>query len=150
MPKMPSCHGTPSGTIHAMTPVAIAAAPTQMRKNPGATISAAASNMPIDSQIQCGSILASQSGMSGSRLALDRVARELADPAQSADQLGRLDREQDRLAVRAGRELADRLDIFLRDEIVDRLRIAAGDHVGHHLRRLGFAAPAAQAAERQL
>src|SRR3546814_1031968 len=46
-------------------------------------------NMPIDSQIQCGSILASQSGMSGSRLALDRVARELADPAQSADQLGR-------------------------------------------------------------
>src|SRR3546814_3449176 len=69
-----------------LTPVAIAAAPTQMRKNPGATISAAASNMPIDSQIQCGSILASQSGMSGSRLALDRVARELADPAQSADQ----------------------------------------------------------------
>src|SRR3546814_17284324 len=49
-----------------------------------------------------------------------------------------LDRKQDRLAVRAGRELAYRLDIFLRDEIVDRLRIAAGDRVGHHLRRLGF------------
>src|SRR3546814_11957217 len=117
MPKMPSCHGTPSGTIHAMTPVAIAAAPTQMRKNPGATISAAASNMPIDSQIQCGSILASQSGMSGSRLALDRVARELADPAQSADPLGRLDRKQARLAVRACRELDYPPHTFLAREI---------------------------------
>src|SRR3546814_16440040 len=49
-----------------------------------------------------------------------------------------LDREEDRLAVRARRELAHRLDIFLRDEIVDRLRIAARDRVRHHLRRLGL------------
>src|SRR3546814_17990568 len=83
-------------------------------------------------------MLVSQSGMSGPRLAVERILRELADAAQRADELRCLDREEDGLAVRAGRELADRLDIFLRDEIVDRLRVAAGDGVGHHLRRLGL------------
>src|SRR3546814_13203517 len=83
-------------------------------------------------------MLVSQSGMSGPRLAVERILRELADAAQRADELRCLDREEDGLAVRAGRELADRLDIFLRDEIVDRLRVAAGDGVGHHLRRLAL------------
>src|SRR3546814_15717913 len=57
---MPSWSGTLSGTTHAMTPVTTAAAPTQMRKKPGATISAAASSTPSDSHAQCGSMLASQ------------------------------------------------------------------------------------------
>src|SRR3546814_7389068 len=61
-------------------------------------------------------MLVSQSGMSGPRLAVERILRELADAAQRADELRCLDREEDGLAVRAGRELADRLDIFLRDE----------------------------------
>src|SRR3546814_15748134 len=75
---------------------------------------------------------------SGPRLAVERIAREFADAAQRADQLRRLDREENGLAVRAGREQADRLDIFLGDEIVNRLRIAAGEGVGHHLGRLGL------------
>src|SRR3546814_1068309 len=134
---MPSWSGTLSGTTHAMTPVTTAAAPTQRRKKAGATISAAASSTPSDSHAQCGSMLASQSGISGS-LAFERVAREFADAAQRADQLRRLDREEDRLAVRAGRELAHRLDIFLRDEIIDRLGVTSGDRVRDHLGRLGF------------
>src|SRR5688572_22462318 len=107
--KTPSCKGMLSGTIHAIAPVTIAAAPSQIRKKPGATISAAASRTPSDSHAQCGSIFVSHSGMSGSRLAFERVARELTYAAQCADQLRRLNREQDRLRVRAGRELAHRL-----------------------------------------
>src|SRR3546814_2514706 len=107
-------------------PVMTAAPPSQIRKKPGATISAAASSTPSDSHAQCGSMFAIQSGMSArSRLAAlaERILGKFADPAQRADQLRRLDREEDRLAVRARRELAHRLDIFLRDERVDRLRI---------------------------
>jgi hypothetical protein len=44
------------------------------------------------------------------------IAHQLADPAERADQLGRLDREEDRLGIGRGGEAADRLDIFLRDE----------------------------------
>src|SRR5690606_40623737 len=55
------------------------------------------------------------------RAGRDRLAYELADAAQRTDQLRRFDREQDGLGVRAGRELADRLGVLLRDEIVDRL-----------------------------
>src|SRR3546814_18228757 len=86
-------------------------------------------------------MLVSQSGMSGPRLAVERILRELADAAQRADELRCLDREEAGLAVRAGRELADRLDIFLRDELVDRLRVAACAGVGPHLRRLCLALP---------
>src|SRR3546814_10430045 len=61
--KAPGCTGTPIGTSQATTPVTIAAAPIQIRKKPGATISAAASSTPTDSHIQCGSMLVSHSGM---------------------------------------------------------------------------------------
>ncbi|PAV66231.1 hypothetical protein WR25_24882 [Diploscapter pachys] len=69
-----------------------------------------------------------------------------ADAAQRADQLRRFHREQDRLGVGAGRELADRLDIFLRDEIVDRLRPALLDRLRHDARRfrLGLRCPFAR------
>src|SRR3546814_10545487 len=114
--KRPSWTGTPIGATQATMPVTIAAAPIQIRKKPGATISAAASSTPSDSQAPCGSMLVSQSGMSGPRLAVERILRELADAAQRADELRCLDREEDGLAVRAGRELADRLDLFLRSD----------------------------------
>src|SRR3546814_18254105 len=104
---MPSWSGTLSGTTHAMTPVTTAAAPTQMRKKPGATISAAASSTQSVSHAQCGYLLASHSGISGS-LAFERVAREFAVAAQQADPLGRPDGGEDRLAVRAGLDTADR------------------------------------------
>src|SRR5690606_12210473 len=65
----------------------------------------------------------------------DDLARQLADPAERADQLGRLDRKQDRLGVRAGGELADRLGVFLGDEVIDRLVARLGDRVGDDLRR---------------
>jgi hypothetical protein len=61
-------------------------------------------------------------------------AGQFADAAQRADQLRRLDREQDGLGVGRGRELADRLGIFLRDEVVERLAARGGDRVRHHLR----------------
>jgi hypothetical protein len=70
------------------------------------------------------------------------MAGELADPAQRADQLRRLDREEDGLGVGRGRELADRVDIFLGDEIVDRLGVAAGDRVGDDLVALASASAA--------
>src|SRR3546814_3777031 len=94
--KMPICVWTLSaipGMSHARTPVTFAAAPGQMRKKPCATISAAASSTPSESHAQCGSIFASQSSIS-SVLAFERIAREFADPAEGADQLRRLDREQ--------------------------------------------------------
>src|SRR5690606_26296729 len=129
----------PSGRIQTTTPVTIAAAPIQIRKKPGMMISAAASSTPSDSQAQCGSSPLSQSGMSGAPLALgERVLGQFSYSPQRADPLCLLDREEDRLAVGAGRKLAHGLDIFLRDEIVDRLRISARDRVRNHLRRLGF------------
>src|SRR3546814_16606474 len=96
--KRPSWTGTPIGATQATMPVTIAAAPIQIRQKPGATISAAARSTPSDSQAQCGSMLVSQSGMSGPRLAVERILRELADAAQRADELRCLDRAEDGLA----------------------------------------------------
>src|SRR3989344_2280479 len=112
MAKMASCSGTPIGTIHATMPVTIAAAPSQTRKKPGATISAAASRTPIDNHAQCGSMFAIQSGMSAAPFAAgQRILGQFADAAERAAQLGRPDGGQDRLGIGGGRELAGRPDI---------------------------------------
>ena len=55
----------------------------------------------------------------------ERLARDLADAAERAEQRGRLERQEQDLLVGRGGELAERLDVFLRDEVVDRLDVAA-------------------------
>ena len=54
---------------------------------------------------------------------------ELADPAERSHELRRLDRKQDGLRVRRSCEFAQRLDIFLGDEIVDCLSATAFDRI---------------------
>src|SRR5690606_2962478 len=78
----------------------------------------------------------------GGHLALaaasDHLARQLADAAERADQLRRLHREEYRLGIGRGGELADRLGVFLGDEVVDRLAARLRDRLGHRAGRLGF------------
>ena len=47
------------------------------------------------------------------------AAHEFADAAERTDELRRLDREQDRLGIGAVGKLAQRLGVFLRDEVID-------------------------------
>jgi hypothetical protein len=48
------------------------------------------------------------------------LAHQFTDTAQRADELRRLDGEEDSLGIGAVGEFAERLGVFLRDEIVDR------------------------------
>ena len=64
---------------------------------------------------------------------VEGAPHQFTDPAERADELGRLDGKQDRLGIGTIGELADRLGIFLGDEVIDRLIARRCDRVRHHL-----------------
>src|ERR1700712_41780 len=68
---------------------------------------------------------------------------DLANAADGADHLARFQRHENHFAVVGRGQLAQRVDVLLRNEIIDGLHVASGNRFGHHLRRagLGFGLP---------
>src|SRR6185312_3572774 len=148
-------------------PTSSAASPNQNRKTPGAANSSAIRMKPKISQFQVpnvenisvmtrpftGSLLrrhrrrgtgdrhrgsTARGGLRRQRAFAEGRLRDLADTGERTEQACRLHRQHDELLVRRLRELAERLNVLVGDEVVERGDVAPGDRVRHHLGRLGL------------
>src|SRR5262249_46000968 len=63
---------------------------------------------------------------------------DLADAGERAEHVHGLDRQHQHFLVRRLRQLAERTQILLSDEVVERGDVAAGDRLAHHLGGLGL------------
>src|SRR5450830_80852 len=77
-------------------------------------------------------------GVASGFLAVEGGLDDFADAAYRADHLAGLQRHQDHLAVIGRGQLAQGVDVFLRDKVVHRLHVTFGDGLGDHLGRPGF------------
>jgi hypothetical protein len=68
----------------------------------------------------------------------ERRLRDLADAGERAQHGGCFHRQHDDLLVRRIGKAAERLDVFVGDEVVQRRDVALGDRLRHHRRRLGL------------
>lgn len=76
--------------------------------------------------------------MASAFLVVESRFDDFADTTDSADHLAGFQRHEDHLAVVGRSQFAQRVDVFLGDEVVDGLHVTGGDRFGHYLGGAGL------------